>query len=92
VTNDGVNWVWARATARIDKSNVQLRRDGRKVLSRWPARARLQLRARWRFNGRVRRLEPGSYEWHVWPGFGRRSEARYGARIGSRRFVIAAPG
>jgi hypothetical protein len=68
--------------------NVQLRRDGRKVLSRWPSRARLQLRSRWRFEGRVRRLVPGRYEWDVWPGFGERKEGRYGARIGDRSFVI----
>ena len=73
-----------------DYYNVQLRRDGRKVLSRWPARPRLQLRSRWHFRGHVRHLRPGKYEWDVWPGFGSRSRARYGRRIGSRTFVIAA--
>jgi hypothetical protein len=77
-----------------DYYNVQLRRDGRKVLSRWPSRARLELQSRWRFQGRVRRLVPGRYRWDVWPGFGSRSEARYGARIGGWSFVIpeAPPG
>jgi hypothetical protein len=73
---------------RADYYNIQLRRDGTKVLSRWPARARLQLSDRWRFEGRVRRLVPGRYEWDVWPGYGRRSAARYGQRIGGRSFVI----
>jgi hypothetical protein len=77
-----------------DYFNVQLRRDGRKVLSRWPSGPRLELKSRWKFNGRVRRLVPGRYEWDVWPGFGDRTAARYGARIGGRSFVIpeAPPG
>jgi hypothetical protein len=68
--------------------NVQLRREGRKVLSRWPARPRLQLRTTWRYAGTERRLEPGRYRWEVWPGFGPRADARYGRRIGRRQFVI----
>jgi hypothetical protein len=28
------------------------------------------------------------YRWFVWPGFGRRSAHRYGALIGTRRFVV----
>jgi hypothetical protein len=72
--------------------NVQLRRDGRKVLSIWPARPRLQLHARWRFAGRTRRLVPGAYSWEVWPGFGARAKARYGRRIGRAGFFIPAAG
>ena len=71
-----------------DYFNLQLRRDGVKVLSEWPARPQLQLRRRWIFQGRVRRLRPGRYEWDVWPGYGRRSAANYGSRIGGRTFVI----
>jgi hypothetical protein len=74
-----------------DYYNVQLRRGGRKVLSRWPGRAELQLHPRWRFEGRIRRLRPSHYRWHVWPGFGARSQAIYGRRIGSRSFVVPAP-
>jgi hypothetical protein len=71
-----------------DYYNVQLLRDGRKVLSEWPTRARLQLKRRWRFEGRVRRMRPATYEWNVWPGYGPRRAARYGRRIGKRTFVI----
>jgi hypothetical protein len=71
-----------------DYFNVQLRRDGHKVLSRWPQRARLQLRDSWQFRGQVRRLVPGRYTWDVWAGFGPRSAARYGPRIGRRTFVV----
>ena len=73
-----------------DYYNVQLRRDGRKVLSRWPARPRLQLTGTWRFGGQIRHLTAGAYRWDVWPGFGPRTNARYGRRIGSRSFVIPA--
>ena len=71
-----------------DYYNVQLRRNGRKVLSRWPTKAEYQLQPRWRFEGRFRHFRPATYRWHVWPGFGRRSAAVYGSRIGSRSFVV----
>jgi hypothetical protein len=68
--------------------NVQLFRNGRKVLSAWPKRPQLHLRARWRFNGRRYRLVDGRYRWYVWPGEGPRSARRYGDRIGARSFVL----
>jgi hypothetical protein len=68
--------------------NVQLYRAGRKVLSEWPARARLQLRRAWRLDGRRYRLGSGSYRWYVWPGFGRPAAAHYGPAIGTRTFVV----
>ena len=49
---------WSKVRG-ADYYNVQLLRDGRKVLSGWPTRARLQLKRRWRFEGRVRRMRPG---------------------------------
>ena len=55
----------------------------------WPTRARLQLKRRWEFEGRVRRMRPGTYEWNVWPGYGPRRRANYGPQIGKgRTFVI----
>ena len=79
---------WSKVRG-ADYYNVQLLRDGRKVLSGWPTRARLQLKRRWRFEGRVRRMRPGTYEWNVWPGYGPRRRANYGSRIGKgRTFVI----
>jgi hypothetical protein len=71
--------------------NVQLLRNGRKILSTWPKRASLQLKKTWRFHGRSYRLKPGKYTWYVWPGFGPRSERRYGDRIGARTFIISRP-
>jgi hypothetical protein len=68
--------------------NVQLMR-GRKVLSAWPVRTRLQLRRTWRYNGRRYRLRPGVYRWYVWPGYGRISAARYGRLLGGSTFVVS---
>jgi hypothetical protein len=69
--------------------NVQLFRNGHKILSAWPRRPRLQLRDSWRFRGRRYHLLDGRYQWFVWPGEGLRSEHRYGVRIGARPFVIS---
>lgn len=68
--------------------NVQLWRNGRKILSRWPTRTQLALRASWTYAGRRYRLTPGRYRWYVWPGLGARADARYGALLGRRTFVI----
>ena len=68
--------------------NVQLFRDGRKILSAWPTRARLQLKRAWRYGGTRERFEAGTYRWQVWPGRGARSKADYGPRIGIRKFVV----
>ena len=68
--------------------NVQLFRGGSKVLSVWPKQASLQLRRKWKFEGRRYRLKPGRYKWYVWPGLGRRSAGRYGHMIGSGTFVV----
>ena len=35
-----------------------------------------------------RQLGPGRYEWFVFPGFGPRSERRYGKLLGSSRFTV----
>jgi hypothetical protein len=69
--------------------NVQLFRDGRKVLSAWPRKAHLSLQRSWRFAGHRHRLGRGTYSWYVWPGRGRPSERRYGALIGRARFTMA---
>ena len=68
--------------------NVQLFREGHKILSAWPRRAHFQLERRWRFKGAKRKLADGDYRWLVWPGEGARADRRYGERIGARRFTI----
>jgi hypothetical protein len=69
--------------------NVQLFRDGKKILSKWPGQAALQLKSEWRFHGKRYRLKPAEYRWYVWPGEGPRSENRYGRMVGKRSFTIA---
>jgi hypothetical protein len=68
--------------------NVQLFRDGRKILSAWPENARYQLKNRWTYQGKRRRLVPGKYRWLVFPGFGPRSKSNYGERLGPTSFRI----
>lgn len=69
--------------------NVQLYRGKHKVLSIWPGQASLQLTSTWRFHHHRYRLRPGTYHWFVWPGYGRRSAARYGHEVGTSTFVVA---
>jgi hypothetical protein len=69
--------------------NVQLFRGKRKVLSMWPGSASLQLQTTWRFHRHRLHFAPGTYRWYVWPGYGKRSGAHYGHRIGSSTFVVA---
>jgi hypothetical protein len=78
---------WTRVR-RARYYNVQLHRGGRKILSAWPGRPRYRLQRRWSYGGRLRRLTRGRYVWYVWPGYGRRSAARYGDLIGRRAFRI----
>jgi hypothetical protein len=72
--------------------NVQLFRDGRKILTAWTSRPLFRLERRWRHDGKRIRLTPGDYRWIVWPGFGARAKADYGRRIGRRAFEIGAAG
>ena len=76
---------WAKVT-RATYYNVQLWRNGRKILSRWPTRPSYELRMRWRYGGRIRNLRDGTYLWYVWPGFGDRERGRYGRMLGSATF------
>ena len=68
--------------------NVQLFRGGRKLLSVWPVRPSYQLKRSWMFQGKRRRLVPGTYRWMVWPGYGRRAKGRYGKPIVRSTFSI----
>jgi hypothetical protein len=61
--------------------NLQLFRNGRKILSAWPTRPHYTLKTAWRYRGHRQRLVPGRYRWFVWPGYGTRSEHRYGKLV-----------
>jgi hypothetical protein len=77
-----------RAVPRATYYNVQLYRGGRKILTVWPSATTFRLQRSWRYDGRTYRLTPGVYRWYVWPGFGPRSETRYGKLLGTRTFVV----
>ena len=68
--------------------NVQLLRDGVKMLSAWPRAATLRIGASWRYAGRLQRLEPGLYRWYVWAARGTRERPTYGRALGSSTFVV----
>ena len=68
--------------------NVQVYRDGRKILTAWPLSPSFHLQPSWTNGGRTIRLTPGRYTWYVWPGFGPRSANRYGKLLGARTFVV----
>jgi hypothetical protein len=67
--------------------NVQLFRNGRKILSTWPQRPRVQLAPGWRYQNRPYKLTRGTYEWWVWPAFRRSGATRYGPPLGHSSFV-----
>ena len=68
--------------------NVQLYRGRHKVLTRWPLAEQLQLPETWRFGGQRRRFKEGNYTWFVFPGFGERSERRFGKLLGKSSFRL----
>jgi hypothetical protein len=72
--------------ARATYYNVQLYRNGKKILSRWPARPQFQLTMRWRYRSRLHRLRDSRYLWYVFPGFGPKTANRYGNVMGHSTF------
>jgi hypothetical protein len=79
--------VWA-GVPKATFYNVQLYRNGRKILSRWPRASRLRLGRHWSYSGHSFRLTKGPYQWFVWPGFGPRAEGRYGRLLGQATFTV----
>lgn len=80
-----VDW---RSVRRATYYNMQLWRNGRKLLSVWPLRSRYRLRSSWTFGGRRHSLAPGRFTVYVWPGFGRKAAVRYGPLLGSTSFRV----
>lgn len=87
VTGSSVNapprltWKAQTATAYY---NVQLFRNGSRVLTGWPARAAFKLPAG--------KLKPGTYVWFVWPAVRHGKAApTFGKLIGRATFVYKAP-
>jgi hypothetical protein len=67
-----------RARPKVKYYNLQLFRNGRKILSAWPTVAHYTLKPSWRYHGRTYKLAAGRYRWYVWPGYGPRAAHRYG--------------
>jgi hypothetical protein len=68
--------------------NMQLWRDGRKILSVWPAESSYRLRATWTFGGKQYALRQARYRVYVWPGFGAKSAVDYGGLLGWTAFTV----
>jgi hypothetical protein len=68
--------------------NVQLFRDGKKLLTTWTSKPQLRLPRQWQSDGKHVRLVRGRYRWYVWPGIGKPAAARYGKLLGSSTFVV----
>jgi hypothetical protein len=64
--------------------NLQIYRNGQKILSAWPGRPRYRLKRSWSYGGQRRHLSQGTYTWYVWPGYGTRSDQRFGRSLGHR--------
>lgn len=82
---------WAPVAA-AEYFNIQLYRNGTKILSAWPEVFWLQLASRWTYGKKTFELEPGVYTWYVWPGLGARADVRYGELLGRGSFVVVASG
>jgi len=78
---------WKRV-AGANYYNVQLWRDGVKLLSAWPLGTSFQLKRRWAYQSHRVRLTPGTYRWFVWPGIGARADVRYGTILGRQTFTV----
>jgi hypothetical protein len=68
--------------------NVQLYRNGVKVLSTWPGSPRLRLSKTWTYGGKKQRFRPGNYRWYVWGARGTRAKPVYGKVLGSSTFTV----
>ncbi len=69
--------------------NVQLYRNGVKVLSTWPGAATAPARqARGRTAASSSGSQPGIYRWYVWGARGTRAKPVYGSVLGSSTFTV----
>ena len=76
------------AVAETSYYNVQVWREGKRILSAWPSLPRFRLAAPWTYGGVSRDLRAGRYMWYVWPGRGPRSVGAYGPILGWSTFVV----
>jgi hypothetical protein len=79
---------WTGAAPYFD---VVLWRDGKRILDAWPTSPSTVVPATWTYRGKRYELTSGRYAWFVYPGLGRRADARYGALTASGQFTLAGP-
>jgi hypothetical protein len=80
-----IDWAGVRNASYF---NMQVWRQGRKVLSVWPLRSQFRLRSSWTYNGRRYFLTSGLYRVYVWPGYGSKLNANYGPLLGWTAFSV----
>jgi hypothetical protein len=61
---------------------------GVKVLSTWPTQPLFRLALKWVYGKKHFQLSSGTYRWYVWPGYGARADAKYGALLGDSTFSV----
>jgi Domain of unknown function (DUF4959) len=62
--------------------------DPNKILSAFPTKAVYAFKSPWKWEGRRYKMTKGLYTWYVWPGYGARSEVKYGPLMGSATFQV----
>jgi hypothetical protein len=80
-----------RARPKVKYYNLQLFRNGHKILSAWPTVAHYTLKASWRYRGHTYKLAAGRYRWYVWPGYGPRAAHRYGRLLTKGAVTVPKP-
>jgi hypothetical protein len=80
-----IRWAPGSAASYFD---FVLWRDGARVLDAWPTTAHTVIPAAWSYRGKRYELTRGRYAWFVYPGVGRRSEARYGPLTANGQFTV----
>ncbi|MEX0817218.1 MAG: HYR domain-containing protein, partial [Gaiellales bacterium] len=69
--------------------NLQVWRNGRKILSIWPSRSRYRVPSSWEFKGKRYSISRQRHVLYVWPGFGSKAAVKYGRLVGSTSFFGA---
>lgn len=80
-----VDW---RPVTRASYFNMQVWRDGRKILSVWPRFSQYRLSSSWTYKGKRHMLAGGQVSVYVWAGFGPKAAARYGPLYGRTVFIV----
>jgi hypothetical protein len=68
--------------------NLQLYRNGVKIMSVWPRRPGFVIPRSWRYGGKAYALVPGRYVWYVWPAKGTRAQPQFGRVLGRSSFIV----